>query len=122
MMDDEELGQQIHEAVARNMTWPMTDNPDDIRRAKVIGQTMWDHMGIMISCKKTEAIARAIRASDEAAGMVLVPRVATENVIHAIACALDYPSVYMGGPSPGRKLQAQRIYDAMIAVQEDRDE
>ena len=69
----------------------MSDNPDDIRRAKA---------GFLAAAKDAHhppewdtafpqvralwiSIARAIRENDEAAGLVLVPRVATEGMVNA---------------------------------------
>lgn len=77
----------------------MTPNPDDLRRAKALAFSNW---GLIYSEAPSAGIefiwsvklskleqdmwlrhARAIRASDEAAGRVLVPRVATDDMIVA---------------------------------------
>lgn len=47
---------------------------------------------------------------------VLVPKAPTEAMTHAMAAALDFPSVYMGGPSTGSKRKAATVYAAMLAA------
>lgn len=36
-----------------------------------------------------------------------------DRMIHVIASQLDRPNVFMGGPSPGAKIRAEYIYDAI---------
>lgn len=47
-------------------------------------------------------------------GFVLVPVEATEAMLEGIAQALDYPSVFMGGPSKLSRRKAELAYAAMI--------
>ena len=66
-------------------------------------------------------LARAIRASDEAAGMVLVPRKATDIMKHAGGMALEHPNVWMGGPKPMSISKAGRCFEAMLAAATESD-
>lgn len=40
------------------------------------------------------------------------------RLIYVIASQLDRPNVFMGGPSPGAKIRAEYIYDAIRASDE----
>jgi hypothetical protein len=66
----------------------MTDNPDDLRRAKALQHedfpaTKWEDADEWV---KDECLrqARAIRASDDAAGLVMVPRVELTKISQLI--------------------------------------
>jgi hypothetical protein len=59
-----------------------------------------------------DALTSAILTA-EARGFKLTHREATEDMKHAGACSLDYPSVYMGGPSPGNKIRARYVHKTM---------
>lgn len=83
----------------------------DERRARVI-RDMREH----VSLYDDDDIARAIRTSDEAAGMVLVPREATDVMKHAGGMALEHPNVWMGGPKPMSISRANRCFEAMLAA------
>lgn len=44
--------------------------------------------------------------------IVELARKLTDEIIHrTMASIMDYPSVYMGGPSPGNMKRAQKIID-----------
>lgn len=48
------------------------------------------------------------------AGWKLVPEEPTERMIAAGAGSLDYPSVFMGGPSHASRRRAPRVWSAML--------
>lgn len=60
------------------------------------------------------AIIAALRAAPE--GFVLVPVEPTRGMVHGLASALDYPSVYMGGPSESSVRKAKRLYATIISA------
>jgi hypothetical protein len=66
-----------------------TPNETDERRARAIGNALDYSSAPPFSLGIHEMVARAIRASDEAAGMVLVPRDDLERLADGIA--VDYP-------------------------------
>lgn len=86
----------------------------DERRAQVIETMLYEQWGIIIT--HGDMIARAIRKSDEGEGKILLPQRATDHMEHAGGCAIEHPNVYMGGPKPGSKLRAVRVYETMTAA------
>lgn len=90
----------------------------DERRARAILAACdlgieWEHAssGLRHSCLHS---ARAIRASDEVTGMVLVPREATEEMIDVGAqeCAADHESY---------RTMARETWEAMLAAATESD-
>lgn len=57
-----------------------------------------------------------------AQGYVEVPVEPTPEMIRAGAASLDYPSVYMGGPSHQNQRNAPRSYRAMLSARPHRKE
>lgn len=74
-----------------------TDTDTDERRADVIND-LATHFGCTITDAEAWLIARAIRASDEAAGMV--PMEATEIIIAAIVIVVVMFMVLQNGKRP----------------------
>jgi hypothetical protein len=83
-----------------NADGPLADVADVIRRPSINAAT-------------------AALTAIEAAGMRVVPVEPTERMIRVGGERVDYPSVYMGGPSHHAKRLAPAVYRAMVlAAQE----
>ena len=96
----------------------MTDNPDDMRRAKAIVYAEGKKLGMTDAFARLHAKRRwkqalpllaIIDASDEAAGMVLVPRVATQ------AMCMEWVRKFDNAMGP------QKMWGMMIAAHEGGD-
>jgi hypothetical protein len=85
-------------------------NSTDLRRAKALLEATCLHYGDPIPTNPdlslTLVLVRAIRASDEAAGMVLVPRVATLAMLNAGRKKMFGPDV---GPT-------SEVWNVMLAA------
>jgi hypothetical protein len=92
----------------------------DERRARVISEALsdWDETGIL---SRHVACARAIRASDEAAGMVLVPRDDMDNIVALLRHAMMFRPYVEYTPGPLSEPWATKVLrdaEAMIAAAE----
>lgn len=56
------------------------------------------------------------------AGFVILPREPDEGMIHTGAASLDYPSVFMGGPSQQNRKKIAQAYRAMVQHYESKGE
>ena len=93
----------------------MTVEELDLARAKEIFKARY-YPNDFVPIPWVMEAARANRLGDEARGLRVVPVEATEEMIHGGACSVEHPTVRMGGPHPGAKLRARRIWDTMLAA------
>lgn len=77
-----------------------------------------DEYGSIPTPKAAQSMATAALAALRQTHAV-VPLEPTEAMTHAGACAVDHPSVYMGGPSHTGKRIAPVVYRAMLAASEE---
>ena len=75
----------------------MTPNPTDLRRAKALRPLLRDQATCLANpckmepCACSDELVAVIRASDEAAGMVLVPKEASkQQILAGLQAAFDY--------------------------------
>jgi hypothetical protein len=61
-------------------------------------------------------VANRILAALDSAGLAVVPKEPTEEMVWHGASSYDHPNVFMGGPSHMGRRMAERIYHAMVAA------